>query len=856
MSRYGLGYYDLSYYGATNVAPYLATNFTAKVDKYNHVLINWTSPAGNWSKIKLVRNSFGFPVNAFDGIELDIINNGKYYAFKENDPINFTDTSIGDNSFYYYSLFIYETTGYTWRRVGNALTLSPKQYGYTDHLYSYLPEIYKTTTLGDPFGNYYNEDLYNFLSLFGFQLDITHTYTNILVNRYDVQKIGGTLLPAFLHQFGLEFEPEIGMQQSRILLQSIALILKEKGSKDGLFEYIKSYTGYGITKASTAPNSSVNGLYMGKNLMLDYNDSSFEESVGHWSSNDSSANLYCLKEKEVKKVSLISNVATLTVGAHDYKVGHKIFVKNVPFAIFNYTLSPTTITAISDTTISYSVTNTDVPLTDAYNTDTASYPTVSSSPYSWNEPSSTPYYPNRQKGTLSIVNAKSSSSTLSIKCGNDNPVTKGVPVTAGLAYSFSFYSAAGSTSRNITAGIDWYDRFGNYLSSSTGSSTANAVGQFTTQTVANNKVAPTNAYYAVPTIAVANSAGSSSKEYHYFDAAQFEQASSATYFEDARIIHIILKANRINELINPHFSTGMGITPDPWKVTGGTATTIYTEVPPDITVYPASFLSINAGIAKLESGYTNDLKTGTTIGVKGVAGITNGSYTVIAWGAASGTDYSYITFDTGGSTTAARVAVTGNFYDSGEILKVMPTGSTVQIASWDGSTNSQQMGIYYPDTDYTFSTYFQGANASDMITLLIKWYNTSHSLISTTTGSTFNAVNFSNGFIWDRAYVTGIAPSNAAYATVHIELNTIINNMWRFDASVFEQSSFVLPEFDGKIGPSDKTDFIWEGGTAGAGRSHYYKNLETMRGRLLNTALNNQLLLGTTVNIHYAQPGT
>jgi hypothetical protein len=856
MSKYGNNYYDLAYYGATDVAPYLATNFIAKVNNYNSINLRWASPSGDWSKIKLTRNSFGFPVTPFDGVELDILNNKTYYAFKETDPTNYTDTTVGDNAFYYYSLFIYETKGFTWIRVGNALTISPKNYGYTEKLYQYLPEIYKTTTLGDPFGNYYNEDLYNFLSLFGFQLDTDHSYTNLLVNRYDVQKIGGTLLPAFLQQFGLEFEPEIGMQQARILLQTIALVLKEKGSKNGIVEFIKSYTGYGIPGKSSAPNPNIEGVRMGKNLMLDYNDSSFEEAIGHWTSTDQSAHLYALKEKQIKTVQLTSNVATLTIKTHDYQIGNKIYIKNSKIGIFNSTVTPVTITGITSTTISYSLTGADIPLTNVYDDVTGTYPILYAAPKAWIETNSTEYYPNRQKGILSIVNANSNSGTLTIKCGADSPITKGIPVTAGSAYTFSIYSVAGSTARNVTLGIDWYNRFGTFISSSTGSATSNATGNFSSQIVAANKVAPTNTYYAVPTISVANSAGAATKEYHYFDCAQFEQATAATYFEDARIIHITLKANRTNELINPHFHSEMSMNPNPWNITGGTFSTIYGAVPPSTSVYPASYLTLSSGTAKLESPYTNDLKQGTVIGVKGVAGITDGSYTVIEWGAATSSASAFITFDSGTVTTASRTAVTGKFYDSGDVLLVTPSGNTVTIDSWDNATNSQQMGIYYPNSDYTFSVYFQGANTSDMITLSIHWYNSSHSLISTTTGTTVNAVHLSNGDVWDRTFVTGTAPSTAAYATVSIVLNTATGNIWKIDAGLFEQSSFVLSEFDGKLGPSISTDFVWEGGNENAGRSHYYKNFDILRNRLLGNALNDQLLLGTTLNLHYAQSNT
>jgi len=231
MSRYGLTRYNLGYYGDTDANPFIATSFTATENGYGYIKLSWNSPYGQWSKIKLVRNSYGFPVDAYDGIALDIKNDGAYLAFKETDPTSYTDSAtLGDNSFYYYSLFVFETVGYSWVRVGDTLAVSAKDYGYTDNMYNSLPEIYRTTSLGAPFDSYDNDDLYNFLSLFGFQLSLMHTYTNLLVNRYKADAIGGTLVPPFMQEFGLEYEQEIGLQQERILLQNVATILKEKGS--------------------------------------------------------------------------------------------------------------------------------------------------------------------------------------------------------------------------------------------------------------------------------------------------------------------------------------------------------------------------------------------------------------------------------------------------------------------------------------------------------------------------------------------------------------------------------------------------------------------------------------------------
>ena len=187
---------------------------------------------------------------------------------------------------------------------------------------------------------------------------------------------------------------------------------------------------------------------------------------------NSSAVLKCLKEKNITKLELTSNVAKVTVGAHDYQIGNKIYISGSSYPLFNKTVSPVTITATTATTISFSLTGTDLPATNAYNNSTNAYPIVYPYPKAWAEPTSPALYPNKQKGILSVKNANSGSGTVKVSCGYSNAITKGIPVTAGLAYSFSVYAAGDSSARNVTASIDWYDRFGTYISSSAGSATS------------------------------------------------------------------------------------------------------------------------------------------------------------------------------------------------------------------------------------------------------------------------------------------------------------------------------------------------------------------------------------------------
>ena len=854
MSRYGIDYYDLAFYGPPQEYNFAAANFTATSVGIGHIGLTWNSPYGNWSKIKLTRNPFGFPIDPWDGTELDIKNNGTYFAYKETDPVSFEDTyNLTENAFYYYSLFIFKNEDNKWVRAGNASALSVGRYNYTDNLYSSIPSIYKVESLNDPLSQSDNPDLYALLSLFGFQLDWLHSYTNLLVSRYDTQKVYGYLIPLLMQEFGLPHYPEVGYQQERILIKNAAIFYKARGTLDGIKEYLKAFSGYGITNQTAAPNSPVEGITIGKNLMLDYNDSSFEEGRGHWVSSDSSATIKCLKERNITKLKLLSNVATLTIGQHSYSVGNNVYISGSSLPAFNSTVTPVTITSVLGDTISFSLTGTDVQETNAYNLTTGEYPIVYPDPACWNEPSAPTAYPNKQKGILAVKNANTGSGTVLLECGSNSPILKGIPVTAGDVYSFSIYSVSGGTARTITPSIDWYDRFGVFISTDTGTAASNSTGQFVVRLKAENKTAPTDAYYAVPTLSIASSAGSASNEWHYFDCAQFEESASATDFEEARQVKVILKANRINELANPHFN-GTTSAP-PWTVTGATEAIADYAIEPGATVYNANYLTLAAGIASLESIYSSDIVLGDTIYVSGVTGITNGAYTVTGWFPATTGQSSYVTFNTGGATTAPRTAVGGTFYKSSDSLELTSSGTSVTVDSWDGATTSQQMDIHYPLTDYTFSVYVKSDDNTDTATASISWYDSSNVFISTDTGTAVTITNSLTGGSWSRAYVTATAPSTAAYATVTVDFATQNGNTLLLDSALFENSPFALTFFSGSQGPADATSFLWEG-TTDASRSHYYKNYAVITFELDSGLLKGEMPLGSTYALYFAQPGT
>jgi hypothetical protein len=842
MARYGLSYYGIASYGPDNPVSYVSP-LEAVSTNYGRITVKWVSPSGTWSKIRLVRNSYGFPVNAWDG---DVL----VTAYKENDPILYYDSNLKTNAFYYYSIFVYETTQFVWRRAGDAIGLSVKDYGHTKNLYDYLPEITKVTRLYDASSDLNNEDLLKFLSVFGFDLSQTHTLTNLIENRYDIEHVNGVLLPLYLKQFGLDYERELGYQQSRILVRDAIQIGKKKGTADGVREFLKAFTGYGLPQPiSGTPNPGVDGLVMGKNLMLDYNDSSFEESIGRWAlPTGAAAEISCLKQLSVTKVSVTASVAKLVVGTHSYKANQKIYVFNSPYPALNSVLTPLTISSVDATAIYVPATITTLAESTGYNKTTGSYTYVAPYPNPWNETSSPASYPNRKKGILSL-NKITAAGDIVVACGDTASIIHGVPVTSGSQYTFSFYAASQGTSRQVTPAIKWYTRLGVFISESTGTATATPLNTFSTR-MSVTATAPSTAAYGVPKITVAAAANGGS-EFHFVDCAQFEKDASATTFEESRRLNITLKATRINELVNPHFANPI----TPWSIDGGTHSFDQLSQEPNADVYSITHYTVAANVVTIETSFSHDYEINDEIVISGLGAPFDGTHLVTGVGTNPANTSQASKTLTFSLTTAnvPRTTVSGpQIWLAGDAVKISATSSTVSIKST--TSPSDLMGIYYPSTSYTFSVYAQiSTGGSEELVPAITWYDSSKNVISTSLGETFIAT--ATGTTWNQISVTGTAPANAAYAHVSVEWDVIDGNVLTLDAALFENVGFVLPYFDGTHGPAESTDLFWEG-TAQASRSHLYKNRFVVQSRITSGLLEDFLPHGSSVAIFFAQPKT
>jgi hypothetical protein len=514
MGRYGIDYYGVGRYGSStvlefDVSPFITKSVPIWVNKitgaklpivapytvpagyevgYSGVNLTWDDPSGAWSTLRLVRNSYGFPVDADDG---DVL----IEAPDLSAPTTYADVNLIQGRTYYYSIFVQETaTPKTWVRAGNAYGIAVKDFGSYQKMYRYLPEVLRSISLDEITDDKENKDLQDLLKLLAFEYDYEKTLATNTMYSYDTTFVDGRYIPQMMKQFGLTFEPEVGIKQARILLRNALKIYKNKGSRDGLTTYLKAFTGYDTV------------LTVGKNLFLDFNCSSFEEGIGFWKS---------------EQATLARQIKTALV-----------------------------------------------------------------SPYL--EASSPANFPNSTEGMLKVTVA--TAGTVTLTCGKDAPVTKGIPVIPGEIYTFSVYGQTESVSKNASVSVEWFDIKGNSLGlSAYGTAVSLATNGWNVRAEVTDE-APVLASFAVPTIKITTTAVGN---VFYFDAAQFEKASVVTAFEEARVLKIKFLASRINELNNPNFQLpGTWVLDNATSVLSSTLTGVPTKLGNSIVVRPTALSNV------------------------------------------------------------------------------------------------------------------------------------------------------------------------------------------------------------------------------------------------------------------------
>jgi hypothetical protein len=257
VGTYGISFYGLSQYG-TDVHPeFDVSPFTATPVDYTSVLLDWKAPAGQWDTLRLIRNRYGWAVNENDG---DILINQSHTA------TSFIDKGVVGGHWLYYTIFI--SASGQWSRAGTVSTLMPKNNGYTDLLYSLVPDFYKINVkhgnnVTDD-SNTLNPDLEPFLSIFGFGFDIVKSYYDS--NRYanDAMRTRFDNIAQMAAQFGIQYEASTPAYLFRQRVRDAATLGRQKGTLEQIRSVISETTGYDAD------------LRLGSNLMLSDDQADFD----------------------------------------------------------------------------------------------------------------------------------------------------------------------------------------------------------------------------------------------------------------------------------------------------------------------------------------------------------------------------------------------------------------------------------------------------------------------------------------------------------------------------------------------------------------------------------------------------
>lgn len=445
-----------------------------------------------------------------------------------------------------------------WVRAGNAVGISVKDYGTQALMYNYLPDIYKVVDTTQSIENQENPTLRSFLALFGFYYDLLKTYATLAATRYDMKHVAGQLLPAALQEFKFIYEPELGFKRMRSLLANATHIYQSKGSLLGTKDYIKAFTGLEST------------IVQGKNLMLDNDTSSFELGKGNWTATNAtitpSVGAY-IDTWVTTGTTLTLTLKYPSTSPYTFTNGNAVRIQGSTGLDNIYSSS---VTVSSTTNALYGVTTTTIsmPSNAAASTGSGGYVY----PYSflpYLEGSNPAQIDNARLGVGKIT--CTSAGTITARCANSAaPLTTGIPISASTNYTFSVKMLSASTTRSVTLYIDWYDYRGNLLSTVTGTPFTTSNANWSTISVSG--LSNPLAYFAIGRLSIASAALT---EVHYIDAVQFEEGSSATYYQDARQLQIYVHADRVNELINPNFDFGSTA---PWSITNATIEVAVGEV--------------------------------------------------------------------------------------------------------------------------------------------------------------------------------------------------------------------------------------------------------------------------------------
>ena len=271
MAKYGTRRYGSGVrYGVTSVVSvYYQSNIVAIATGYQTIKVIWDpivpdpndpSPT-HWALVKSYAGSVDQPDNG------TILAGGTYSTISTTYTDVITDIEDVEVS---YSIWLFN--GSAWKFCGTSYAVLVGEKTTLEKLASWLPKAWLNSVddIGEGLSTYNSNTLVTILGVFSFMYDYLRVQGSILSNSLNPFYTPSALLNAKTTSLGLQYEAALGDIYNRSLAATGNITNSYKGTSESLTIYTTALTHWGAT------------YRLGHNYMLDYNDSSFEQSVGRW----------------------------------------------------------------------------------------------------------------------------------------------------------------------------------------------------------------------------------------------------------------------------------------------------------------------------------------------------------------------------------------------------------------------------------------------------------------------------------------------------------------------------------------------------------------------------------------------
>jgi hypothetical protein len=272
VAKYGNFVYGGAKYGVTPKLAYSVEPMSLTVIDFTKAEVAWLSPTGAFTKIKLVRNQFGFPETSEDGIlvweEEATEGNVSRLSFIDGEE-NPDQTPIVSGRQIYYGVFLF-TDQKIWVNAGQITDLVPFNHGVHKRIMDIIPKVF-TSEIQSPLAvTDETSDLYNFMGGISFTHEQFLTQLDVLRPQHSSEGIAFSTLGQNSLSLGLTPEPGIPVKNQKRLIREALYMYSHKGMQTGIDSYAESLTGF-------APTTTLS-----TNLLLSVQDSTFYDSIGNW----------------------------------------------------------------------------------------------------------------------------------------------------------------------------------------------------------------------------------------------------------------------------------------------------------------------------------------------------------------------------------------------------------------------------------------------------------------------------------------------------------------------------------------------------------------------------------------------